>query len=350
MTRNVKLKSTRKKMSVHKKKAVALLSGGLDSNLAIRMIQDQGVEVEAVAIKTPFCDFDCGKGCGHRVKEVATELGIKLKTIYFGEEYLQMLKNPKHGYGSGMNPCIDCRSMMYSVAKEHMKKIGAEFIVTGEVLGQRPMSQNKNALSIIENETGTMGVVVRPLSSKHLPITNPEKNGLIKRENLGNIIGRSRKGQLRLAEKYDISDPPNSAGGCLLTDPIFAKRIKDLYKHNGAIPDINDVELLKLGRHFRVSGDKKFIVGRSKEENRVLEVLSLKKDLKIMVKDYVGPTCILRGNKPTEDEIMICARIAVRYSDAPKDNPSIVKIIANQYKKEISALPLDNESIAKIRI
>ncbi|MFB5620868.1 MAG: tRNA (5-methylaminomethyl-2-thiouridylate)-methyltransferase, partial [Nitrosopumilus sp.] len=232
----------------------------------------------------------------------------------------------------------------------HMKKIGAEFIVTGEVLGQRPMSQNKNALSIIENETGTMGVVVRPLSSKHLPITNPEKNGLIKRENLGNIIGRSRKGQLRLAEKYDISDPPNSAGGCLLTDPIFAKRIKDLYKHNGAIPDINDVELLKLGRHFRVSGDKKFIVGRSKEENRVLEVLSLKKDLKIMVKDYVGPTCILRGNKPTEDEIMICARIAVRYSDAPKDNPSIVKIIANQYKKEISALPLDNESIAKIRI
>jgi tRNA U34 2-thiouridine synthase MnmA/TrmU len=184
VTRSSKSNPNIDKNQSHKKKAVALLSGGLDSNLAIRMIQDQGIDVEAVAIKTPFCDFDCGKGCGHRVKEVATELGINLKTVYFGEEYLKMLKNPKHGYGSGMNPCIDCRGMMYNAAKEHMKKIGAEFIITGEVLGQRPMSQNKNALTIIENETGTNGLIVRPLSSNHLPITNPEKNGYVKRENL----------------------------------------------------------------------------------------------------------------------------------------------------------------------
>jgi len=347
-------KSDRKAVNLknesRKKKAVALLSGGLDSNLAIRMIQEQGIDVEAVAIKTPFCDFDCGKGCGHRVKEAATELGITLKTIYFGEEYLQMLKNPKHGYGSGMNPCIDCRSMMYNVAKKHMENIGAEFIITGEVLGQRPMSQNKNALSIIENETATQGIVVRPLSSKHLPITEPEKKGLVKRENLGNIKGRSRREQIKLAEKYDIIDPPNSAGGCLLTDPIFAKRIKDLYEHNIMIPDINDVELLKIGRHFRISKEKKLIVGRNREENTVLEALAIKKDLKIIVKDYVGPTCIFRGKEPTRDEIIMCARIAVRYSDAPKTNYSIVKIFGNEYENEFSVLPLDNNSIENIRI
>jgi tRNA U34 2-thiouridine synthase MnmA/TrmU len=137
-----------------KSKAVALLSGGLDSSLAVRMMLEQGVDVEAVAIKTPFCDFDCGKGCGHRVKEVADELGIKLKTVYFGEEYLRMLKNPKYGYGSGMNPCIDCRGIMYNAAKEHMEKTGADFVVTGEVLFQRPMSQNSRALHIIEDEAG----------------------------------------------------------------------------------------------------------------------------------------------------------------------------------------------------
>lgn len=349
MTKNDR-KAANLKNKSRKKKAVALLSGGLDSNLAIRMIQEQGIDVEAVAIKTPFCDFDCGKGCGHRVKEVATELGITLKTIYFGEEYLQILKNPKHGYGSGMNPCIDCRSMMYNVAKNHMENIGAEFIITGEVLGQRPMSQNKNALSIIENETGTQGIVVRPLSSKHLPITEPEKKGLVKRENLGNIKGRSRREQIKLAEKYDIIDPPNSAGGCLLTDPIFAKRIKDLYEHNITIPDINDVELLKIGRHFRISKEKKLIVGRNREENTVLEALAIKKDLKIIVKDYVGPTCIFRGKEPTRDEIIMCARIAVRYSDAPKTNYSIVKIFGNDYENEFSVLPLDNNNIENIRI
>lgn len=349
MTKNDR-KAANLKNKSRKKKAVALLSGGLDSNLAIRMIQEQGIDVEAVAIKTPFCDFDCGKGCGHRVKEVATELGITLKTIYFGEEYLQILKNPKHGYGSGMNPCIDCRSMMYNVAKDHMENIGAEFIITGEVLGQRPMSQNKNALSIIENETGTQGIVVRPLSSKHLPITEPEKKGLVKRENLGNIKGRSRREQIKLAEKYDIIDPPNSAGGCLLTDPIFAKRIKDLYEHNITIPDINDVELLKIGRHFRISKEKKLIVGRNREENTVLEALTIKKDLKIIVKDYVGPTCIFRGKEPTRDEIIMCARIAVRYSDAPKTNYSIVKIFGNDYENEFSVLPLDNNNIENIRI
>jgi tRNA-uridine 2-sulfurtransferase len=339
----------------HTTKAVALLSGGLDSNLAVRMMQEQGVEVEAIAVKTPFCDFDCGKGCGHRVKEVAIELGINLKTVYFGEEYLKMLKDPKYGYGSGMNPCIDCRAMMYKAAKEHMEKIGADFIVTGEVLGQRPMSQNGNALKIIENETQTSGKIVRPLSFRHLPLTDAEVQGLVKREELGDIKGRSRRGQLQLAKKYDIADPPNAAGGCLLTDPAFSKRVRDLYNHSkDTPPDMNDVELLKIGRHFRLSHNTKLIVGRNQRENQILESLKLDYDIIIEVSDHVGPTCILRTKNPTEKEIEIAASTALRYSDSPKDKLSNVKVRIGQKKeleeKELQVSPLDDKILNQLRI
>lgn len=332
-----------------KPKAVALLSGGLDSNLAIRMMLDQGVEVEAVAIKTPFCDFDCGKGCGHRVKEVADELGVKLKTVYFGEEYLKMLKNPKHGYGSGMNPCIDCRGMMYNAAKEHMEKIGADFVVTGEVLFQRPMSQNNRALNIIENEAGLEGKVLRPLSAKHLPPTDAEKEGLIDRENMGDIKGRSRKGQLAMAKHFGVHEPPNAAGGCLLTDPAFSKRIEDAMEHAADIPSINDVELLKVGRHFRLTKDAKLVVGRNKDENEVVKALAEDGDVVFEAKDYVGPTCILRG-KHDEAAIAIAASIVLRYSDAPKDARSALRMTVNGAEQEIMATPADSTWADSIRI
>ena len=339
----------------HTPKAVALLSGGLDSNLAVRMMQEQGVEVEAIAVKTPFCDFDCGKGCGHRVKEVAVELGINLKTVYFGEEYLKMLKDPKYGYGSGMNPCIDCRGMMYNAAKEHMEKIGADFIITGEVLGQRPMSQNGNALKIIENETQTNGKIVRPLSFRHLPLTDAEVQGLVKREKLGDIKGRSRRGQLQLAKKYDISDPPNAAGGCLLTDPAFSKRVRDLYDHSkDTPPDMNDVELLKIGRHFRLSDTTKLIVGRNKMENEILESLKLDDDIIIEVSNHVGPTCLLRTKKLSQKEIEIAASTALRYSDSPKDELSNVRVRMGQKnddeEKELKVNPIEDKILNQMRI
>ncbi|HEX6646604.1 MAG TPA: hypothetical protein VF047_05445 [Nitrososphaeraceae archaeon] len=341
----------------HTPKAVALLSGGLDSNLAVRMMQEQGVEVEAIAVKTPFCDFDCGKGCGHRVKEVAIELGINLKTVYFGEEYLKMLKDPKYGYGSGMNPCIDCRGMMYNAAKEHMEKIGADFIITGEVLGQRPMSQNGNALKIIENETQTNGKIVRPLSFRHLPLTDAEVQGLVKREKLGDIKGRSRRGQLQLAKKYDIADPPNAAGGCLLTDPAFSKRVRDLYDHSkDTPPDMNDVELLKIGRHFRLSDNTKLIVGRNKMENEILESLKLDDDIIIEVSNHVGPTCLLRTKKLSQKEIEIAASTALRYSDSPKDELSNVRVRMGQKKeeteeeKELKVSPIEDKILNELRI
>jgi tRNA-specific 2-thiouridylase len=333
-----------------KPKAVALLSGGLDSNLAVRMMLEQGIDIEAVAIKTPFCDFDCGKGCGQRVKEVADELGIKLKTVYFGEEYLRMLKNPKYGYGSCMNPCIDCRGMMYNAAKEHMKKTNADFVITGEVLFQRPMSQNNRALHIIEKETDMECKVLRPLSAKHLPPTDAEKIGLINRENMGDIKGRSRKGQLMLAKHFGISEPPNAAGGCLLTDPSFSMRVKDILDHCDDIPTLNDIELLKVGRHFRITHDAKFIVGRNKDENEVIKALVTDGDIIIEVKDHVGPICILRCKNYDYSLVIKCAAIAARYSDAPRHDHCEVSITVDGDKNEVIVTPADIETIEMMRI
>jgi tRNA-specific 2-thiouridylase len=343
-------KEEEKEEQEKKRKAVALLSGGLDSNLAVRMMLEQGIDIEAVAIKTPFCDFDCGKGCGQRVKEVADELGIKLKTVYFGEEYLRMLKNPKYGYGSCMNPCIDCRSMMYKAAKEHMKKINADFVITGEVLFQRPMSQNNRALHIIEKEAGMECKVLRPLSAKHLPPTDAEKYGLVNRESMGDIKGRSRKEQLMLAKHFGISEPPNAAGGCLLTDPSFSRRVKDILDHCDDIPALNDIELLKVGRHFRITQDSKLVVGRNKDENEIIKALVADGDVIIEVKEYVGPTCILRCKKYDDLLVRKSAAIAARYSDAPKHNLCKVSITVNGDKSELIVMPADVETIEMMRI
>jgi tRNA-uridine 2-sulfurtransferase len=332
-----------------KPKAVALLSGGLDSTLAVRMMLEQGVDVEAVAIKTPFCDFDCGKGCGHRVKEVADDLGIKLKTVYFGEEYLRMLKNPKYGYGSGMNPCIDCRGMMYKAAKEQMEKTGADFLITGEVLFQRPMSQNNRALHIIESEAGLKGKVLRPLSAKHLPPTDAEKSGLVNRKSMGDIKGRSRKGQLEMAKHFGLADPPNAAGGCLLTDPAFSRRVEDMMDHSNDVPTLNDIELLKVGRHFRLTSDAKLVVGRNKDENEMIKALVTEGDVVMEAMNYVGPTCILRG-KHDAALLAKCAAIVLRYSDAPEYAESKVKIMIDGNETEAPSTPATNAVVDAFHI
>lgn len=331
-----------------KPRAVALLSGGLDSTLAVKLMTEQGIDVKAVAIKTPFCDFDCGHGCGFRVKEVAEKLGVELKTFYLGEEYLEMLKNPKHGYGSGMNPCIDCREMMFKVAKDYMQQIDAEFIITGEVLEQRPMSQNPRALKIIEQESGLEGKVLRPLSAKHLEPTEVERSGLVKREKLLSIKGRTRKTQIELAKTFGITDYPNSAGGCLLTDPQFAKRAKDLFKHTEK-PTLNDTELLKVGRHFRLDKNAKLIVGRNKDENDVISSLAVSGDLLLEAKDYNGPLALLRG-KFDDSTLALAASVVHRYSDAPKDAECAVTIKNNDELKEISVSSASEDHLNLYRI
>lgn len=331
-----------------KKKVVALLSGGLDSQLAVKMMQKQGFEVSAVAIKTPFCDFDCGRGCGFEIRERADALNVNLKTVYLGDEYIEMLKHPKYGFGSGMNPCIDCRSMMFKAAKKHMDEIGAEFIISGEVLGQRPMSQHGPALRTIEKESGLEGYIVRPLSAALLPKTIPEEAGLIKREDLGKIRGRTRRMQLDMAKEFGIENPPNAGGGCLLTDPAFGLRAKDLFAHVET-PTVNDIDLLKIGRHFRLDEKTKLIVGRNKDENDVIKALALPNDLLFTAKDHMGPVSILRGEN-LEDHKSLCASVTLRYSDAPKETNQTVIVQHGEQSLEISAKSASESDYIHFRV
>jgi tRNA-uridine 2-sulfurtransferase len=342
-----------KQPNMKKPKVVVLLSGGLDSNLSTRLVLNQKIEVEAVAIKTPFCDFDCGKGCGHRVKEVAESLGIRLKTVYFGDEYLAMLKNPKHGFGSGMNPCIDCRAMMYKAAKEHMETIGASYLVTGEVLSQRPMSQHRHALRTIEEESNLVGKVIRPLSAGRLPPSDAETSDFIDRSKLHSIVGRSRKEQLALAKEFGIQNPPNSAGGCLLTDPCFSKRVNDLFEHIDGVPTLNDVELLKVGRHFRLSDEAKLIVGRNQSENEMMKFLCLDDDFSFEVIEFTGPLGILRFKKDSvlrNDLMPVAGGIVGRYSDAPRGQNVKLIVLHQQKESRIECQLLDNSVVGKLRI
>lgn len=274
------------------RKALALLSGGLDSILATKLVLEQGIEVEAINFLTTFCTCT-RKGCQHAATQAAETLKIPLKVFNITEEYLSVVKNPKHGYGSHMNPCIDCRIFTFSKAREYMRQVGASFIITGEVLGERPMSQRKDAILLIEREAGLKGLILRPLSAKLFEPTLPEKEGVVNRDKLLEITGRSRKPQIALAKEFAINDYPCPAGGCLLTDPQFAKRIKDLLEHDQLTLD--NVKLLKLGRHFRLSGDAKLIVGRDEGENISLESQIKPGDIYFKLKDHEGPLSILKG-------------------------------------------------------
>jgi len=331
-----------------KKKVVALLSGGLDSQLAVRMMQEQGFEVSAVAIKTPFCDFDCGRGCGFEIRERADDLNVNLKTVYLGDEYIEMLKHPKHGIGAGFNPCVDCRTMMFDAAKKHMEEIGAEFIISGEVLGQRPMSQHAPSLHIIENESNLKGKIVRPLSGGLLPPTDAEKDGLIKREDLGMIRGRQRKIQMKMAKEYGIENPPNAGGGCLLTEPQFGIKAKDLFDHIET-PTINEIDLLKIGRHFRLDEETKFVVGRNQDENEMIKALALPGDILLEARDDLGPVSILRG-KNAKDNVKFASSITLRYSDAPKGQQGVIIVKKGDLSEEIKTDRAEEESYIKFRM
>ncbi len=295
-------------------KAIALLSGGLDSTLAARLVLDQGVELEALNFMTVFCTCT-RKGATCLASQKAVEsLGIPLKIMNVSEEYLPILRHPKHGYGRHMNPCIDCRIFILKKAKDYMMASGASFIVTGEVLGQRPMSQRREAMRLIEKEAGLEGLILRPLSAHCLPITLPEKEGWIDRKKLLNISGRSRKSQIQLAEQFNIRDYPCPAGGCLLTDPGFSRRLKDLMDHQKDL-SLNDVHLLKFGRHFRFSPKLKLIIGRNEEENQKISTFSKKGDILLRIAHHPGPVSLLRG-EIDRGNMERAAAMTARYSKA----------------------------------
>jgi tRNA-specific 2-thiouridylase len=293
-------------------KAIALLSGGLDSTLAAKVVLEQGIELEALNFMTVFCTCTNRDATCLASQKAVETLGIPLKVFNVSEEYLDVVKHPKHGYGRNMNPCIDCRIFMLEKAKAYMAESGGSFIVTGEVLGQRPMSQRKDAMRLIEKEAGLEGLILRPLSAKVLQVTIPEKEGWVDREKLLRIQGRSRKPQIELAEQYGVRDYPCPAGGCLLTDPGFAKRMKDLMANH---PDfsLNDVHLLKMGRHFRFSRGVKLVVGRNEEENQKIRTFAQREDILLKMPGLPGPLSLLRGN-PAERDIEKAAAITAYYS------------------------------------
>jgi tRNA-specific 2-thiouridylase len=324
-------------------RAISLLSGGLDSSLATKLILDQGVEVVALKFTSPFCNCDSGGTC--HAANIAHELGIEMMNVAKGEEYLEVVKNPKHGRGSGMNPCIDCRIFMLRKAKIIGDQIGAKFLFTGEVLGQRPMSQHRKALELIDRETGLQGKLLRPLSAKLFPPTEAEQMGWVDREKLLAISGRGRKTQIELAEKNCIADYPCPAGGCLLTSKEFAAKLRDHIVHHPDRLTMGDVALLKVGRHFRVNGHK-VIIGRNERENHLLKALTNAEMDVLEPLEVQGPVCLVEGhNKETVTE---AASMLARYSDGGQ-SPISVDIVGTGSKME-GVLPATNTRIDRWRI
>lgn len=322
-------------------KALALLSGGLDSTLAVKLIQKQGIDVIAVNFTSPFCL--CGKGgCG--AAGTAKQLGIPLKIVSMGKEYLKMLRNPKYGYGKNINPCIDCRIFMLKKAKAYAEKLDASFLFTGEVLNERPMSQHIRALNIIEKEVGLEGKILRPLSAKLLPETEAEKKGLVDRKKLLSICGRSRKHQIKLAKKLELKDYPCPAGGCLLTYKEFAAKVRDLLEHRKNL-GVADINLLKVGRHFRFEKNK-IVVGRNENENKQLEKMKRVNDYLFEAARCSSPITLMQGPK-TREAVMIAAALTLHYSHKTE---GLVKFGRDKLKRSMVAVALAESEIDKLRI
>ncbi len=290
-------------------RALGLFSGGLDSMLAAALLRAQGLEVTLLCFVTPFYGAD-------RARESAAHLGLPLLEVDLTEKFWPLMFVPPHGFGRGHNPCIDCHLLMVREAGRVMAGQGFHFIFTGEVLGQRPMSQNRGSLNLIANKSGLGDLLLRPLSARLLKTTRPELLGWVDRERLLNLSGRGRKRQMALAETYGITRYPAPAGGCLLTDPGYAARLKDLLNEKGEGVTRRDLEVLKWGRHFRLPDGVKAIVGRTQKENEALETLRVPGDGLLQVEDYPSPVVLLTGTASAGD-LGEAAGLAAAYSDAP---------------------------------
>jgi len=291
-------------------KCVALMSGGLDSMLAIRLMQEQGIDVEALNFKTVFT---C---CQDQSAQAAHDLGVRLTVVGQEDDYLDLIKRPKYGRGKGANPCVDCRIYMFDKAKVFMDQIGAQFIVSGEVVGQRPMSQKRRDLDVISYHSGLEDLLLRPLSAKLLPPTKPERDGLVDREKLYDFEGRSRKGLIALAKQLSLKDIPTPSTGCALTEPRFSQKVFDLIQID---PESQrwDFELLRVGRHFRFDDHTKVVVGRNATDNAQLEYMHRLPEASsaafLTPKNFGGPAALVIG-PVTESAIEYVGGLLVRYS------------------------------------
>lgn len=320
-------------------KALALISGGLDSVLAAKIISEQDVEVIGMTFLTPFCDDDFSI----RIKGLAEQLSIKLKLVDISEEFIEMLKSPRYGYGKNLNPCIDCRILELKKAHQLMKGLNANFIVTGEVLGQRPMSQNKSAMELIEKKSGIEGLLVRPLCGKLLSPTIAEKEGWLDRNKFLDINGRSRKIQYELAKKYGIYGYGSPAGGCLLTDPGFSLKVKDLL--DSKMLNEHSIRLIKNGRYFRITDLFKLIVGRNEEENQKLAELVNKEDV-FFQPQAKGPVAVGCGEK-SDRHLEIAASIVAYYC---KDTSVNIEVSYDSNGKKINSGKISERELKNYRV
>jgi len=321
-------------------RCIALLSGGLDSMLAIRIMQEQGIEVEALNFKTMFT---C---CQDMSAQVARDLGVNLTIIGQEDDYLDLVRNPEYGYGKGANPCVDCRIYMFERAKKFMHQIDAQFIISGEVVGQRPMSQKRSDLDTISYQSGLEDLLLRPLSAKLLPPTKPEREGLVDREKLYGVQGRSRKFLIELAHKYNLKEIPTPSTGCSLTEPEFGRKVHDLIQIQ--VDDKPwDYDTLNVGRHFRWNESTKVILGRDHQENLKLEYMHKMEDATssalIEPLSFKGPIALVTG-PASDDSISYAAGLVYRYGSTLDDEPNTVRVDAETGSQEMVALPTDRSS------
>ncbi len=317
-------------------KAIALFSGGLDSTLAMKLIIDQGIDVLALNIST---GFGSTKDRAEHMSSMCKQVGAELRIIDIESEFLQdVLFDPKHGYGKNFNPCIDCHAKMFTVAKRIMDAEGASFLISGEVMGQRPMSQNKEALQTVLNESNCDGLLLRPMSAKMLSPTIAEERGWVDRERLEGITGRSRERQLALAKEIGLADFESPGGGCLLTDANFSKKMLDFIKHDKF--EVKDIPLMKFGRHFRLSDGAKLVVGRDKEENGYLQDIKNDKFYHIKTIELPGPHALLSKNATEADE-KIATTIILTYCKTKVEN--IYRVDFDGQEREGSPFSSRNE-------
>ncbi|WP_457577950.1 thiamine biosynthesis protein [Desulfomarina sp.] len=309
---------------MQKIKALALFSGGLDSILATRLVMSQGIDVTAIQFVTPFFNYRILADKETHRKRMHRLYGIHVELFDISSEYLELLKNPAHGFGKNFNPCIDCKIFMLAKAREMMAERGAKFLITGEVLGQRPMSQRRDTLNVIERDSGTRSFLLRPLSAKLMAETEAEKKGWVDREKLLDFSGRGRSRQISLAGEYGITDFPAPAGGCILADPILSRRISRLYSDDSPLSPAKitteDVRLLLVGRQFILPGGGWLVLGRDERDNDRLETLAGKDDALLWMEQRPGPTALLRraaAYYPDSDslkrDLELAARLVVRY-------------------------------------
>jgi tRNA-uridine 2-sulfurtransferase len=333
---------------VRMKKGIHLYSGGLDSMLSAKLLLDQGIELIGLHFILPFFSPTVDP-LSFVSSQRAEKIGLQLRFERCGVEYMKMAQNPPHGFGSHMNPCIDCKIFFMRRAAEIMREEGASFVSTGEVIGQRPMSQKKDMLNHILKEAGLEGRLLRPLSALKLKPTIAENEGIVDRSLLLDISGRGRYRQMSLAEEWGITDYAAPAGGCLFTDPNVARRIKDLYEHN-ALYTLDDVYLLSLGRHFRFSDSMKFIVPRNEEETKEIESYAATADLFIRP-DFAGPCLFVRGEYKEED-IEFLVSVIVRYGKPGKNGTTALYVIRSDGRQtEHSAgTSADDAQLERMRI